>query len=228
MLFLGLPEASPNTCAYFGYPEHQYDQYSIAFSITFNSDVSFDDLLFGNDFDRPIRDHLPYGFSFAYKIFNYTIDPSATGDVYADKPFLFGYAASSINVMSTTHETVNEHPFLKEDTLAIGPIKNTAVDRDDDESDVIPSSSAERMKYFLNEDHRQRYAFRANETYKFDFHNAYLDMNSNGKGFSLKLPGYNMSIMKYWDGQPLRYVLKSKSTGLVYLVVVFELEEVSS
>ncbi|KAK7205645.1 hypothetical protein BZA70DRAFT_237238 [Myxozyma melibiosi] len=220
--YSGLPEGSPKTCAYFGYPEHKYDQYSISFSIKFDTDVSFDDLLFGNDFDRPIRDHLPYGFSFAYKIFNYTIDPSATGDVYADKPYLFGYAVSSMNVISNT--APGDSPFLKEDTLSIGPVKNTEVDRDDPD-EMIPSSSADRMKYFLDEEHRKRFVFKAGETYWFDFHNPYLDMNSDGNGFAVKLPGYNMSVMKYWDGQPLRYVLKSKSSDFVYLAIVFELDE---
>ncbi|KAK9464403.1 hypothetical protein V1512DRAFT_268371 [Lipomyces arxii] len=205
--FAGYPDGSPRTNAYFGYKEHEYDMYAIRFDVTFKADTSFDDVLFGNDFDRPIRDHLPYGFGMAYKIFNYAIDPSATGDVYADKPYLYGYAVTSINTISQDEET----EFLKEDMTKIIPV----------EGDLkIPPIPAGRRKFFLHDPNRTKFVFKAGETYKFDFFNPYIDM---GHEFALKLPGYNLGIMKYWDGQPLRYVLKSKSTGKPFFALLFEL-----
>lgn len=42
--------------------------------------------------------------------------------------------------------------------------------------------------------------------------------------FALHLPGISIHILQYWDGQPLRYVLRNRVDGTVYLVVQFMLE----
>ncbi|KAK9360642.1 hypothetical protein V1504DRAFT_422908 [Lipomyces starkeyi] len=211
--FSGLPDGCPKTNAYFGYNEHFRDLYSISFKIKFNEETSFDDVLFGNDFDYPIRDNLPYGFGLAYKIFNYAIDPSATGDVYADKPYLYGYAVTSINAITVVKPNEEMQPFVNEDMSAIAP---------SEEQDVsIPPSAAKRRKFFLKQENRKKFVFKAGETYLFDFFNPYIEM---GQEFALRLPGYTLGIMKYWDGQPLRYVLKSKSEK-VYFTLLFELVE---
>ncbi|KAF3219192.1 hypothetical protein TWF191_007987 [Orbilia oligospora] len=52
-----------------------------------------------------------------------------------------------------------------------------------------------------------------------DFYNPYLDFNE----FALHLPGISIHILQYWDGQPLRYVLKNRIDQTVYLVVQFTL-----
>ncbi|KAK9453473.1 hypothetical protein V1511DRAFT_512770 [Dipodascopsis uninucleata] len=206
--FRGLPLNSPESCRYFEYEEHQHDLFSISFSILFKQDTSFDDVLFGNDFDKPIRECLPYGFSVAYKIFNYAIDPSAEGDLYADKPYLYGYAVSSINILSTKSKT----PFLVEDTESIKP-ESGGLDS------KLPYTSALRRKFFLDEENRKMYMFKADREYYFDFFNPYLDMTN----FVLKLPGYSLDVLRYWDGQPLRYVMKSKTSEIVYFTLLFEL-----
>ncbi|KAK9252475.1 DUF1769-domain-containing protein [Lipomyces tetrasporus] len=211
--FKGLPDSSPKTNAYFGYKDHRRDLNSISFKIKFNEDTSFDDVLFGNDFDRPIRDSLPYGFGIAYKIFHYAVDPSATGDVYADKPYLYGYAVTSINVIAVAKPNKEKLPFVKEDLSAVMPIEGQNAN--------IPASSAERRKFFMQHENRKKFVFKAGQTYEFDFFNPYIEM---GREFALRLPGYSLGIMKYWDGQPLRYVLKSK-TGKVYFTLLFELVE---
>lgn len=68
----------------------------------------------------------------------------------------------------------------------------------------IPSVPAQRQKHFLKEENRQKFEFEEGREYKCDFFNPYLDFNE----FALKL-GYGLpaiSIVNYWDGQPLRYV----------------------
>ncbi|KAK9237798.1 hypothetical protein V1525DRAFT_450210 [Lipomyces kononenkoae] len=214
--FSGLPDGSPKTNAYFGHRDHMRDLYSISFMIKFKEDTSFDDVLFGNDFDRPIRDNLPYGFGIAYKIFHYMIDPSAEGDVYADKPYLYGYAVTSINAITVAQPNEEFQSLVKEDMSTIVHVDGHDID--------IPPSAGKRRKFFLKQENRKKYIFRAGETYKFDFFNPYIEMGSE---FALRLPGYSLAIMKYWDGQPLRYVLKSKS-GKVYFTLLFELVDIGS
>lgn len=116
----GLPRNSPSTSPYFEQEPHSKnkDQYSIAFRFTPKAPaaakaagnaqdgdpddqepegISGSDLQFGNDFDHPIRDRLPPGFSYAMKIVKWWIDPGLDGDPYADSPYLFGPALSSFN-----------------------------------------------------------------------------------------------------------------------------------
>lgn len=64
------------------------------------------------------------------------------------------------------------------------------------------------MKHFLSAAPKASFTFTPGLTYKCDFFNPYLDFNE----FALKLPGFTLGIMKFWDGQPLRYVLKRKTS----------------
>ncbi|KAK9472678.1 uncharacterized protein V1510DRAFT_416602 [Dipodascopsis tothii] len=205
--YTGLPDGSPQTCAYFA-DAHAGDRLSIGFDVTFAADVGFDDLVFGNDFDRPVRDSLPYGFGVAFGIFNRLIDPSATGDLYADKPYLYGYAVTSVNTIAVG-------------AAGDGPVGAEAEGLGASLGDGVPATPAERRKYFLDATHRQGHVFRAGQTYRFDFFNPYLDMSE----LVLRLPGYSLGVAKYWDGQPLRYVLKQQSTDTVLFTVLFQLED---
>ncbi|KAL2163333.1 hypothetical protein VTH06DRAFT_5390 [Thermothelomyces fergusii] len=85
------------------------------------------------------------------------------------------------------------------------------------------------MKWALRPENLARWTWEYGRTYAVDFFNPYLDFND----FALRLPGLSLPIMKYWDGQglrhhrkrshQLRYVLRNRSTGQVYLVVLFTL-----
>ncbi|KAK9448913.1 uncharacterized protein V1518DRAFT_416673 [Limtongia smithiae] len=215
----------PNTSPYFSNPLHAYDQYSIGFTITFTKDTSFDDVLFGNDFDKPIRDSLPYGFFAAYRIFKYMVDPSAEGDLYVDKPYLYGYAVTSVNAIAlgAGPGEDDEVGAIEEDLYRISEEEIEADSADAETRSEIPRTARERQKFFLTESNRTQYHFRAGQKYSFDFYNAYLEMGGSNT-FAVKLPGYSLDVLKYWDGQPLRYVLKSKSRPeKVYFVLLFEL-----
>ncbi|KAK9475938.1 hypothetical protein V1514DRAFT_338447 [Lipomyces japonicus] len=214
--YAGFPDNSPSTNAYFGYADHASDLFAIQFSIVFNQDTSFDDVLFGNDFDRPIRDKLPYGFGIGYKIFNYVVDPSANGDFYAEKPYLYGYAVTSTNAMALAGNATKSDPYLRENVSGINP--------NDGINEIIPTAAAERRSFFLHAQNRQKFWFESGVEYKFDFSTKYIDMGGN-KDYSIKMPGYSLNVIKYWDGQPLRYVLKNKKDDDLYFALVFELLE---
>ena len=46
-----------------------------------------------------MRDRLPPGFNAALRLVKWAIDPGLDGDVYADRPFLYGPLLSSINML---------------------------------------------------------------------------------------------------------------------------------
>ena len=216
----GLPKHAPTTSPYFSHPTHTSDQYSISFTLRPKVDIPGDALVFGNDFEQPIRGHLPPGFSVALGIVKRFIDPGIDGDPYADKPYLYGPALSSVNVLRVS-EKKDSIPAAKGD-------KSEAVFEEGGDGDGetirrehnVPQEASARKKYFLDKGHRLGWTFEKSRLYLVDFFNPYLDFNrayasSYNDGllrllpnvdFALKLPGFSLSLMRYWDGQPLRYV----------------------
>ncbi|TQS32579.1 hypothetical protein Golomagni_07101, partial [Golovinomyces magnicellulatus] len=224
--YKGLPYGSPNTSPYFSTEPHAYnqDQYSISFRFTPKKAASASgdeedgilgtDLQFGNDFDRPIRDKLPPGFSTAMSIVKWWIDPGLDGDAYADKPYLYGPALSSFNTLNIgngIHDEEKGGLWFEEGGDEAGVAVRDEIS--------MPDTSKARMKWALNDDNKKKFIFKYGQTYGVDFYNPYLDFAN----LALKLPGFHLPIAKYWDGQGLRYVLRNKTSGDVYLVVVFTL-----
>lgn len=213
--YKGLPRNSASTSAYFSTPPHDYnkDQYSIAFRFTpkrptgtaaaeetgddapEDEGISAADLQFGNDFDHPIRDRLPPGFNTALNIVRWWIDPGLDGDAYADTPYLYGPALSSFN---TVHVGPGEHDeargglWFEEGGDEAGMKQRSEIGAPDD--------AKARMKWALKQESKDRWLWRYGNTYGVDFFNPYLDFSD----FALRLPGFTLPIMKYWDGQGLR------------------------
>jgi hypothetical protein len=200
--YRGLPRKSPETSPYFETEPHRSngDQYSIALKFTpkgkgEGKGISGTDLQFGNDFDHPIRDRLPPGFGTAMNIVKWWIDPGLEGDVYADKPYLYGPALSSFNAVrvgSVEHDDAKGGLVIEEGGDANGAKAREAIG--------CPADKKARMKWALKPDSKEKWNWEFGKTYGLDFYNAYLDFNE----FALRLPGFTLPIMKYWDGQGLR------------------------
>ncbi|KAF9975771.1 hypothetical protein BGZ73_000442 [Actinomortierella ambigua] len=111
----------------------------------------------------------------------------------------------------------------KRDTLTLKD------DNDDQPAAEIMSSgtrslsTAERKTYFSAQENLKQHTFMPNQIYAFDFFNPYIDFVN----FTLKLPGFSLDVIKYWDGQPLRYIAKTKDDKTVFFAVVFELVPVN-
>ncbi|KAJ9602484.1 hypothetical protein H2200_013027 [Cladophialophora chaetospira] len=239
--FTGFPSSSPVTAEkYFTSERHKWDQYSISFSFIPKVDIPGEDLVFGNDFDRPLRDRLPPGANQALRIVKWWIDPGLDGDMYADQPYLYGPALSSFNVLRIGDEVIpkeqlprptegnNEKHEWKAPHASAEDFHDTIVEEGCEgsgceirESLSIPADSAARMKHFLTAANLSAFTFDAGRLYQSDFGNAYLDFND----FSLKLPGFSLNVLPYIDAKTheLRYTLKNRRTGEVYGVVVFTL-----
>ena len=231
--YSGLPRGSPATSPYFSQEPHASsgDRYSMAIRFTpkrpeksatgdsgkddpekEKEEDSYDDedddeeddavdgisgmdLQFGNDFDHPIRDKLPPGFSYAMNIVKWWIDPGLDGDAYADVPYLYGPALSSFNTVHVGPGTVDPEKgglWFDEGGDEAGLEARAGIG--------APSTRKERMKWALRKENKEKWVFKHGKTYCVDFFNPYLDFSD----FSLRLPGFTLPIMKYWDGQPLR------------------------
>ncbi|GMF79411.1 unnamed protein product [Aspergillus oryzae] len=192
------------------------DQYSISFAIVFKQPVNANSLLFGNDFDRPIRDRLPPGFNAALRLVKWTIDPSLDGDAYADKPYLYGPAVASWNQFCIGEKIRknDEVPGMHERVVEEGGEGSGLEVR---EQMGIPAGVNERRKYFQSEETRTGFEFEEGR--------AYWMADLVVVDFSLHLPGITINVLPYIneDNHSLRYVLKNRDTDEVYLVVLFTL-----
>ena len=180
---IGLPHGSPSTSSYFSHAPHTHDQYSINFSFVPRRTISGKSLVFGNDFEHPVRDRIPPGFSAAFRIVKWAIDPGLDGDVYADKPYLYGNALSSINILSVG-------PKCEGDVL--DSISHAGDEQEDEaiteggfeggeklrEGLNVPESAAARQKWFLGGHERlENWQWEEGRLYRADFFNPYLDFN---------------------------------------------------
>jgi len=189
--YRGLPTSSPSTSPYFSHPSHVSDRYSIGFSFTPTHDIPGDELVFGNDFEHPVRDRLPPGFNAALRLVKWAIDPGLDGDVYADEPFLYGPLLSSINVLRIGRKSdggktgkgkghEEQEDGDEEDEEDDGVITESADGEDAEEIRQrlhIPAEGPKRMKHFLTEAHKKAFTFEAGRRYQCDFFNGYLDFN---------------------------------------------------
>ncbi|KAK4187484.1 hypothetical protein QBC35DRAFT_233160 [Podospora australis] len=248
----GLPRDAPATSAYFEAEPHKHngDQYSITLQFTpkdvqdmssvnesgqrvddagveivAETGISAEDLQFGNNFDHPIRDRLPPGFGTAMNIVKWWIDPGLEGDAYADEPYLYGPALSSFNTVRIGKGEFDE----SKGGMWVEEGADSEAGNKWREERGVPADGKARMKWALRKENKAKWVWEYGQTYSVDFFNPYVDF----KDFALRLPGFNLPIMKYWDGQglrthqkrshQLRYVLRNRSTGEVYLVVLFTL-----
>lgn len=179
--YRGLPKGSSSTSPYFELDPHKKnkDAYSIAWRFKLKEGINGDDLVFGNDFDHPIRDRLPPGFGTAFKIVKWVVDPGLDGDVYADEPYLYGPAASSVNTLyvgSKNESNEDKEEELREEGLVFeegGDIDGVEHRKEKG----VPETEAARKKHFLNIEHRKTWDWEGGRTYGCDFFNPYLDFN---------------------------------------------------
>lgn len=146
-----------------------------------DADIPATDLVFGNDFEKPIRDKLPTGFGAAYRLLRWAIDPGLEGDVYAEHPYLYGPLVSSINVLRVGPKDGD----LQEKKHSEGQEGDEVITEGADGEDAqeirrrmgIPDDGARRMKFFLNKAHKEAFVFEKGRRYECDFFNGYLDFN---------------------------------------------------
>lgn len=81
-----------------------------------------------------------------------------------------------------------------------------------------------RMKWALGADAKSKWVWKYGQGYGLDFYNGYLDFAD----LTLRLPGFHLPLLRYYasdkaEKTALRYVLRHRGTGEVYLAVVFRL-----
>lgn len=162
----------------------------MTFSIVFKKEaVDGNDLIFGNDFDRPIRDRLPPGINVALRMVKWSIDPGLEGDVYADKPYLFGPALGSWNYLRIGNRV---QPGADNVSKVDSVVVEEGAEGDEGwhirQERGIPGDAGARMKHFQDEEARKNFVFEKGREYLVNFGNPYICFN--GEFLALN-PFYN-------------------------------------
>ncbi|KAF8985559.1 hypothetical protein BGZ46_003565 [Entomortierella lignicola] len=240
---------------------------SVQISGRFKREWKGSDIVFGNQFEKPLR--LPPFSSIALKFIQF-IDPGLEADIYGDRPWAFSPLIATMNTVNVsgwhidkaTQKKVDEHGQEKdkevlENELPPWPspngehiVEDTRLlfqenskpkteeekveenQEDNDKEELIETksgnalnestknlSTSARRSYFSREVNLAKHRYSPDQVYGFDFFNPYLDFAN----FTLKVPGFSVDVTKYWDGQPLTYIIKSRDSSVVFLAFQYEL-----
>ncbi|GAA6014003.1 hypothetical protein JCM10207_000202 [Rhodosporidiobolus poonsookiae] len=206
--------------------EEEGESWSIAFEGRFGGEgkeVGVDEILFGNVWQTPIRDYLPYGTSAALRFVKY-VDPSLSCDLYADKPW-------ALSPLFATLQRLSVRPSSSTDALPPFALKRGSFP--EDVAPILPSSSsssppadaAARRSFFARAENRTSSKPLSKDlVVRGDFSHGFLDFST----LSLALPGgLKFSLAKYWNGAPVVFSCQRRAKdgqqAEVFFVVTFEL-----
>ena len=237
------------------YFDHSYAKgctWSVGIQGRFKNDVDVDDVEFGNLFQEPIRDKLPYGTSVALHAVSY-IDPNLHHDLYADKPWAFSpliCTMTRINVERLSGEVIrhgdkddwpafphgnDESDYVHDDTSVLLCKKGTTeVDTTLEEDGYADLSSLSQLRSSndSNNAHKNRGRFWGNEgirqATKFTPESIVTMDFCQGyirfDNLHLAIAGMEFDLAKYAaDGQTVDFYCRNKHTEKVYFVIQFKI-----
>ncbi|KAF0449701.1 DUF1769-domain-containing protein [Gigaspora margarita] len=195
-------------------------QYSIQIQGRFKGNKwTTDDVLFGNDFDRKID--IPAISWLGLRILKW-IDPCLEADVHSDEPWAFSPLLFTTNYARVVQDSNNCNDLPPWPSPNGEHIKDDII-YDPTLGSPISTDVTSRRHYFSSKENRMNFKITEDQVWDFDFFNSFIDFNK----IAVKLPGLEIGVLQYWDGQPFRYVCKTRDSSVVFFVVVFQLVEVN-
>lgn len=161
---------------------------NLSFEVNFNPKESFNgkDLIFGNDFTTPIKDYVPTTLLAAgLKFFNWFINSTVKGDIYNEKPFLYGPVLNSCTYMSINDPI----PFKYSATDTSNTKYDENLNDNVDNLLKIPSLSLDRKRFFNKLSTCENFVFVDSSVYKLKFDTNFIKMSDSK--YSVSLPTYN-------------------------------------
>ncbi|KAI5948806.1 hypothetical protein KGF57_005204 [Candida theae] len=161
----------------------------IKIEFTPEEDIKGSDLLFGNDFTYPIKDYVPTTLmNTGLKLFNWFINDTVKGDVYNDKPYLYGLALNSFSYIG-----VNQ-PRPK----GIKNENSQPMDYKEDFKDIVehpPTTSNERKKRFNTAVKCNDFTFDKGQKYSFYFDTDFLKLADSK--YLVSIPKFDFDVSRY-------------------------------
>lgn len=174
--------------------------WSIQMQGRFLHEYSADDILFGNVFERPLK--LPWGFSAALKFMHY-MDPTLEQDLASkSKPWALSPLITTMPYLEHKRVTsAEQEPAFPPEGLVENDISQLTVPTAHKACDI----SHNRSSVFRESQCRKDIVFGQEDLFTADFCYDYLHFSP--EGIDLRLPGgISIDMMRYWDGQPVRFV----------------------
>ncbi|KAI8336197.1 hypothetical protein BC941DRAFT_428579 [Chlamydoabsidia padenii] len=201
-----------------------FDQTNDTFCIHFHGqflgqndldETTADDIIFGNQFESPLK--LPMGFSMLTKFAQWW-DPGLDLHLQDKRPYAYSPLVVTLNTLSVT-------PY---DVMRATCEPSTEINEPIEENTTMwlpesnkPLSSKQRQQYFTSAENRRKAKVLPDQIWIGDFNNGYMDM-MNG---TIQIPGFSIDALKYYQGQPLRYICKQRDDSKVYFVIEFNLSK---
>ncbi|PRP87177.1 hypothetical protein PROFUN_01439 [Planoprotostelium fungivorum] len=191
----------------------------------FKRDWTANDIMWGNEFDNKLK--IPKLAGPALKFIQATIDPSLEADLHSEKPWARSPLIATMNTCYAQNSTDgSEITFDKPISLPDWPSPNGEHIIEDTMLGIPQRNKMdvnERRKHLSKEDTRKEVIVHPYQVWNFDFFNPFLDFAN----FKIRLPAVKMSInmIKYSNGEPLRYACKSRDHKVTFFLVQFTLLE---
>lgn len=135
-------------------------------------DIKASELLFGNDFTVPIHNHVPaIPLATGLKFFSWFVNKSAKGEVYGEKPFLYGLAINSLNCI-----TVNPQPPQWKQERSYTRDYEENLNSNEGNTLKIPLVELERKKFFSRTHNLEGFVFKKGTPYLLQFDTTSLNL----------------------------------------------------
>ncbi|KAI7865183.1 hypothetical protein BDF14DRAFT_1730739 [Spinellus fusiger] len=169
-----------------------------------------DTIVFGNEFDAPLR--LPMGSSIALKFATW-FDPGLEADLYSEHPYALSPLLVTMNRLALQSAPLPDWPY--EEGQAVE--ENTKLL----DLNLDLDTAKARRTFFTTPQHREEVLINDQQVWSMDFCNPYLDFLN----YKVCLPVLEIDVLRYWDGQPLRFIAKTKDSTATFFIVQFQLEK---
>lgn len=154
-----------------------------------SQDIVGSKFYFGNDCQTPVRDYVPTTLlASGLKFFQWFINPTIKGDIYCDKPFLYGLALNSFTNVSLGD---NSQTQLN---------ANENLNENDERSSEVPVEPQQRQKYFSKLQNADQFTLHKGCQYNFRFDTNYLSFRNSKYNVSIPTYGqktFDIDVMRY-------------------------------
>ncbi|CAI5755913.1 unnamed protein product [Candida verbasci] len=157
-----------------------------------NQDIKGGELLFGNDFTYPIKDYVPTTLlSTGLKLFNWFINNTVKGDIYNEKPFLYGLALNSFTYLGINESKPELVSDSKKGDEPVNSKENLNL-----QNENIPTDSIQRKKYFNTvEKCNDEFNFKKDQHYNLQFDTDFLKLGDSK--YSVAIPTFDIDVGNY-------------------------------
>ncbi|CAK9436229.1 uncharacterized protein LODBEIA_P07870 [Lodderomyces beijingensis] len=161
----------------------------ISIEFTPQDDIPGGELVFGNDFTYAIKEYVPTTLlSTGLRLFNWFINNTVTGDIYNEKPYLYGLALNSFSYVGINK--LEPSGIVNEKSKPINYKENL-----NEYLQEIPEDSNGRIKFFNSREKCNEFVFKKDTNYDFRFDTDFLKLGDSK--YLVSIPKFDLDVSRY-------------------------------